>query len=181
MTVSPTPQFPNTPSSPPRLSLIVAVARNGVIGRNGTLPWRLPADLQHFKAVTMGAPIVMGRKTWESIGRPLPGRRNIVVSRRTDFVATGADVVPSLDAALALCAGVPEVFVIGGAELYAVALGRADRIHLTLVEAEVDGDTNFPALDATRWRVTSEQARPKDDKNEHAVRFQVLDRVGPAT
>lgn len=177
----PTLQHSNTPSHPPRLSLIVAVARNGVIGRNGTLPWRLPTDLQHFKAVTMGAPIVMGRKTWESIGRPLPGRRNIVVSRRADFVASGADVVASLDAALTLCAGVPEVFVIGGAELYAAALGRADRIHRTLVEAEVDGDTSFPALDAICWRVTSEQARPKDDKNEYPVRFQVLDRIFPPT
>lgn len=179
--MNPTLQHSNTPSHPPRLSLIVAVARNGVIGRSGTLPWRLPADLQHFKAVTMGAPIVMGRKTWESIGRPLPGRRNIVVSRRAGFVATGADVVDSLDAALALCTGVAEVFVIGGAELYATALGRADRIHRTLVEAEVDGDTSFPPLDATCWRISSEQLLPKDDKNEHPVRFQVLERIFPPT
>src|SRR5262249_37753917 len=108
-------------TSGPRLTLIVARARNGVIGRGGTLPWRLPEDLAHFKRTTMGSPIVMGRRTWDSIGRPLPGRRSIVVSRSARFGAPGAEVVPSLDAALALVRDVPEVFVIGGAELFNVA------------------------------------------------------------
>ncbi len=110
-----------------RLNLIVAVARNGVIGRNGALPWRLPEDLAHFKRTTMGSPIIMGRKTWESIGRPLPGRRNIVVSRSKNLAANGAEIAADLDAALALCADATEAFVIGGAQLYSAARPRAQR------------------------------------------------------
>ena len=147
----------------PRLTLIVARARNGVIGRDGALPWRLPEDLAHFKRTTMGHPIVMGRKTWESIGRPLPGRRSIVVSRQPGFEATGAEVAESLDAALALCAGAEEVFVIGGAQLYAEALPRADRLIVTEIDADFEGDTHFPATDPALWREAAREHQPPTD------------------
>ncbi|WP_028310051.1 dihydrofolate reductase [Derxia gummosa] len=143
------------------LSVIVAVARNGIIGRDNTLPWRLPADLKHFRATTMGAPIVMGRNTWESLGRPLPGRRHIVVSRNRDYVAAGAEVVASLDAALALVAEVPEVFVIGGAQLYALAFPRAQRFVITEVALEPEGDTRLPPLPAGLVE-TSRETHPAD-------------------
>jgi dihydrofolate reductase len=136
----------------PRLTLIVARARNGVIGRNGALPWRLPEDLAHFKRTTMGHPIIMGRKTWESIGRPLPGRRSIVVSRQAGFIAAGAEVAASLDDALRLCQGSAEVFVIGGAQLYRDALARADRLIVTEIDADFEGDTHWPAIDPAQWR-----------------------------
>lgn len=139
----------------PRISLIVARARNGVIGRDGGLPWKIPGELAHFKRTTMGHPIVMGRKTWESLGRPLPGRRNIVVTRNARYVAPGAEVVTSLPAALALCAGADEVFVIGGAELYAQALPLARRAIVTEIDADYDGDAHFPALDPAQWRETA--------------------------
>jgi dihydrofolate reductase len=135
----------------PRLTLLFARARNGVIGARGGLPWRLPEDLAFFKRTTMGHPIVMGRKTWDSIGRPLPGRRSIVVTRNRDFAAPGAEVVHDLDEALARSAGADEVFVIGGAELYAAALPRADRLLLTEIDADFDGDTFLPAPDPGRW------------------------------
>jgi dihydrofolate reductase len=139
----------------PRISLIVARARNGVIGRDGSLPWKIPGELAHFKRVTLGHPIVMGRKTWESLGRPLPGRRNIVVTRNADYTVSGAEVVTSLPAALALCEGVADVFVIGGAELYAQALPLATRAIVTEIDADFDGDAHFPALDPRHWRETA--------------------------
>jgi len=134
------------------LSLIVAVAENGVIGRGGALPWHISADLKRFKQLTMGHAIIMGRKTWESLGRPLPGRRSIVVSRNPQFEAAGAEVVASLDAALQLAADDSEVFVIGGASLYEEALGKTDRLYITRVLASVEGDTCFPAFDAVQWK-----------------------------
>lgn len=133
------------------LTLIVAKARNGVIGRDNTLPWRLPEDLAHFKRTTMGAPIVMGRKTWESIGRPLPGRRNIVVSRNRDLRIEGCEVANSLEEAQRLCVGVEQIFLIGGAQLYAEALPSADRLVVTEIDADVEGDAEFPPIDARRW------------------------------
>jgi len=143
-----------------RLSLIAAVAANGVIGRAGGLPWRIPADLRHFKAVTLGKPVIMGRKTWQSIGRPLPGRRNIVVSRDARFVAEGAEVAASLDAALAAVADAEEAMVIGGAAIYAEALPRADRLYLTEVHADVEGDVYFPEFDRAAWRETAREDHP---------------------
>lgn len=143
------------------VALIVAVARNGVIGRDNTLPWRLPADLKHFKATTLGKPIVMGRKTFESLGKPLPGRTNIVITRDENFVAEGAVVVHSLDEALqaadavAQRDGATEIMVIGGAEIYRQALPLAQTIHYTRVLLEVDGDAYFPELDATQWNCTN--------------------------
>ncbi|WP_454763289.1 dihydrofolate reductase [Cupriavidus campinensis] len=133
------------------LTLIVARARNGTIGRDNTLPWRLPEDLQHFKRTTMGAPVIMGRKTWDSIGRPLPGRRNIVVSRNRELKLEGAEVAASLEDAQRLCVGVEQVFLIGGAQLYAEALPSADRLIVTEIDADVPGDAFFPEVDRGRW------------------------------
>lgn len=126
------------------LTLIVARARNGVIGRDNTLPWRLPEDLAHFKRTTMGAPIVMGRKTYESIGRPLPGRRNIVVTRSAKLALPGCEIAHSLEDAQRLCIGVEQIFLIGGAQLYADALPSADRLIVTEIDADFEGDAHFP-------------------------------------
>ena len=139
------------------VSLIAAVAANGVIGRDGDLPWRIPADLRHFKAVTLGNPVIMGRKTWQSLGRALPGRRNIVISRDSSFGADGAELVGSLDTALAAVAEVEEAMVIGGGEIYAEALSRAERLYLTYVHAEAEGDVFFPQIDETLWRETARE------------------------
>jgi dihydrofolate reductase len=136
----------------PLISIVAAVARNRVIGAGGRLPWRLPEDLKRFKQLTTGAPVIMGRKTHESIGRPLPGRRNIVVTRRRAASWEGCAVAHSLDEALALAGDAPQVFVIGGAELYAEALPRADRLYLTLIDAEFAGDAQFPEFDPAAWR-----------------------------
>jgi dihydrofolate reductase len=138
---------------PPRITLVAARARNGAIGRDNALPWHLPEDLQHFKATTLGHPIVMGRRTFESIGRPLPGRRTLVVSRDPAWAHPGCERAGSLDEAIDLCAGSPEVFVVGGAQLYAAAMPRADRLILTEVDIEVPGDAFFPTPDPARWRL----------------------------
>jgi dihydrofolate reductase len=155
----------------PRITLILARARNGVIGAKGGLPWRLPEDLAFFKRTTMGHPIVMGRKTWESIGRPLPGRRSVVVSRDRAFCATGAEVVHSLDDAVALCAGSDEIFVIGGAHLYADALPRADRLLLTEIDADFEGDTFLPAPAATQWLEAGRERHPPSDQRAFGFDF----------
>jgi dihydrofolate reductase len=139
----------------PRLSLIVARARNGAIGRDNALPWHLPEDLQHFKATTLGHPILMGRRTFESIGRPLPGRRSIVLTRDPAWAHAGCERAASLDEAVALCAGVPEAFVIGGAQVYAAALPNADRLIITEVDLDVDGDAFFPPTDPAEWTCTN--------------------------
>ena len=139
------------------VTLIAAVADNGVIGRDGDLPWRLSADLRRFRALTTGKPVIMGRKTWQSIGKALPGRRNIVVTRDRSFAADGAEAVASLDAALDLAAGAAEVMVIGGGEIYAAAMARADRLDITHVHAAIDGDTFFPEIAAATWRETARE------------------------
>lgn len=145
------------------IALIIAVARNGVIGRDNTLPWRLPADLKHFKATTLGKPIVMGRKTFESLGRPLPGRTNIVITRDRTFAADGAVVVHSLEEALreaeavAMRDGAEEIMVIGGAEIYRQALPLAQTVYYTRVLLDVDGDAHFPELDTAQWQCTHRQ------------------------
>lgn len=145
------------------ITLIAAVAANGIIGRNNTLPWHLPEDLKHFKATTLGHPVVMGRKTWESLGRPLPGRENVVVTRDSAYPATGASVRTSLEAALAHAAaalGGDEVFLIGGAELYRQALAQnlVDRLVLTEVNLTPEGDASFPVWERAQWRKTDSQA-----------------------
>ena len=157
--------------SSPRLTLIVARARNGVIGRDGALPWRLPEDLAFFKRTTMGHPIVMGRATWASIGRPLPGRRNIVLSRQAGFAAAGAEVATSLDEALSRCAGAAEVFVIGGAQLYRDALPRADRLLVTEIDADFDGDTHWPAPDPAHWREAAREHHAPTAERGFAIDF----------
>ena len=152
------------------------MARNRVIGRDNRLPWRLPADLAYFKRVTMGHPVIMGRRTWESIGRPLPGRKNIVVSRNRAYAAPGATVVGSLRDAWLAAGEVEEACVIGGTSLFAEALPHADRIHLTEVDAEVEGDTYFPPFDRSQWveREVARQAR--DERHEYPFRIVVLER-----
>ncbi len=142
-----------------RVYLVAAVAANGVIGADGKLPWRLPEDLKHFKALTLGHPVIMGRKTWESLGKALPGRENIVVTRAAGYDAPGASVASSLDGALALCAGEPTVFVIGGGELYAEALPVADGLVLTEIQRDYAGDARFPPYDRAAWRET--QRKPQ--------------------
>lgn len=157
--------------STPELVLIAAVARNRVIGRENALPWRLKADLAHFKQTTMGRPILMGRKTWESLGRPLPGRLNIVITRNADYQADGATVVHSLDAALEVAGDAAQVFMIGGEQLYAQSIDRADRLMLTQVHADVEGDAWFPPVDPARFREVSRTHHPADADNDHPVDF----------
>ncbi len=146
-------------SAVPRVVLVAAVAANGIIGAQGKLPWHLPEDLKHFKALTLGHPVIMGRKTWESLGKALPGRENIVVTRAPGYAAPGASIASSLDGALALCAGEPTVFVIGGGELYAEALSVADGLVLTEIQRDYAGDARFPDYDRAAWRET--QRKPQ--------------------
>ncbi|GAA5179854.1 dihydrofolate reductase [Niveibacterium umoris] len=155
----------------PRLALIAAVAQNGTIGRDNALPWRLRDDLKRFKALTLGHPVVMGRKTWESLGRPLPGRRNIVVTRQPGLVLEGAEVVHSLDEALAGCNDADTVFVIGGAQLYREALGRADALYLTEVGADVEGDAHFPPIGDAGFREVARESHAAGEGNEHPFSF----------
>ena len=153
------------------ISLIVAASENNVIGAQGDLPWRLSADLRRFKEITMGKPIVMGRKTYESIGRPLPGRRNIVLTRQSGYEAEGCDVVDSPEAAIEAAGDADEIMIIGGSHIYRAFLPRADRIYMTRVHADVDGDTWFPELPESDWiqKVMGEHAA--DDDNAHACTF----------
>lgn len=153
------------PNSMPAIVLVAAVARNRVIGAGGDLPWRLPVDMKRFKAVTIGKPMIMGRKTFDSIGRPLPGRRTIVVTRDRNWSAEGVETAQSLDAALAMAAeGAPdEIVIAGGGEIYAQALPRADRLRLTWVDLEPDGDARFPEFDPAEWRETLREPHPAAD------------------
>ncbi len=159
-----------------RLTLIAALGPGRLIGRDGGLPWRLPADLRRFKERTIGHVVVMGRKTFESIGRPLPRRRNLVLSRDPSFAPEGATVVRSLDEALDAAADAEEVFVIGGAAVYAEALARADRLDLTLVEGAFEGDVFFPEFDAADWREVAREAHASDGENPHPHVFLTLER-----
>ena len=165
------------------LAIIVAAARNGVIGRNNALPWHLPEDLQYFRRVTMGKPVIMGRKTFESIGRPLPGRSNVVISRDPQFCADGVSVVDSLDAALALASdialtdGVDELVVIGGEQIYREALPRARRLYLTEVHADVEGDAVLPSMRREEWREVSRERHGASETNPYDYSFVVLERA----
>ena len=151
----------------PSLTLIVAYSDNRAIGRDNALPWRLPGDLAHFKRSTLGHPIIMGRKTWDSLGRPLPGRANIVVSRNPDFAPEGAIVVASLEAAAQACGDVAEAFVIGGAQIYAQALPLARRVLATEVHARVEGDAFFPLLPAFQWKESARERQPAENGYEY--------------
>jgi dihydrofolate reductase len=166
-----------------RITLIAALDEDGVIGRGGDLPWRLPADLARFKRLTMGKPVVVGRRTYDSIGKPLPGRTLIVVTRQAGFAAPGCSVVSDVDAALRVAAasGADEVMVAGGGELYRQLLPRADRLLLTRVHARVDGDVRFPDIDAAAWREVERVERPADARNPFALSLVTMQRVAPAT
>ncbi len=161
-----------------RVSLIAAVSENGVIGRGGGLPWRLSKDLRRFKELTMGHHLVIGRRTWDEVGKPLPGRIMVVVTRDREFAPDGVLVAHSLEEALDLAAGDFEVFVGGGAEIYRVALERAlvDRLYITRVHAEVEGDTVFPEIDLKGWRLVSREDHDSDDRNEYPFSFLVYER-----
>jgi dihydrofolate reductase len=148
----------------PTLSLIAAMAKNRVIGRNNALPWHLPEDLKYFKATTLGKPILMGRKTFDSIGKPLPGRTSVVLTRNPEWSFDGCLVVPSLDAALARLADREEVLVIGGADLYQQTLPRADRLYLTEINADFEGDAWFPDFDRSQWQQISRQPHPDNGR-----------------
>lgn len=160
-----------------RVSLIAAMAENRVIGVHNTLPWRLPADLQHFRQLTSGHHVIMGRRNYESIGKPLPDRTNIVITRNTSYRAPGCVIVHSLEGAFAAVQNDPEIFVIGGAEIYRQALARADRLYLTHVHAHIIGDTFFPEFDSEEWKEVDRKAHPLDEKNPHAYTFLVYDKV----
>lgn len=166
----------NAPAKP-RLSLIVAMAKNRIIGADGRIPWHLPNELQLFKSVTMGHHIVMGRKTYESINRLLPGRTTVIVTRQRDYAIPGAKIAHTLEDAIAQCAGDSEIFVIGGGELYRAAMPLADRLYLTVVDAEPAGDTQMPAFNPAQWRLHSTQQFRKDERHAHGYRFEVHDRV----
>ncbi len=166
-----------------RLALIAAVSDNGVIGRDNKLPWYIPADLRYFKQVTLGKPVLMGRKTWESMNRALPGRSNIVITRQPGYQAEGASVVADLGAAIALAEsvalidGVEELMVIGGAEIYRLALPLADRLYLTEVHAEVAGDTFFPDWDRAAWREVAREQHQAPGEDSYRYSFTVYERL----
>ncbi|WP_199101609.1 dihydrofolate reductase [Aquitalea sp. ASV11] len=154
--------------SKPVLTLVAAKARNGVIGINNTLPWHLPEDLKHFKAVTLGKPVLMGRKTYDSIGRPLPGRRNIVITRQSDWQADGVEVAHSLEQALEMADGVAEVCLIGGADLYRQAMALADALRLTEIDADFDGDACFPEVSTADWQEVARSSFTSDKGLQYA-------------
>ncbi len=166
-----------------RISLILAVSRNGVIGRNGAIPWRISTDMRRFRTLTIGKPIIMGRKQYDTVGKPLEGRDNIVITRNPGFVAPGILGVPNLDAALQLAAklarqrGADEIMVIGGAQIYALALPKADRVYISRVEADVDGDVRFDIGSMAGWRTVSSEDVPAGPKDEFRHIFCVLDRI----
>jgi dihydrofolate reductase len=153
------------------------MAENRVIGRNDALPWHLPADLKRFKALTMGHAVIIGRKTFDAIGRVLPGRRWVVLTRDTGWHRPGVEVARDLEGAVAALAGEREVFVAGGGEVYARALERADRLYVTAIHADVEGDTQFPALDLSRWRLVEDERHEADEQHAFAYSFRRYERV----
>lgn len=165
----------------PLISAIVAMAKNRVIGKNNQLPWHLPADLKHFKLITTGHPILMGRKTYESIGKPLPNRTNIVLTRDKSYHAPGCLVVNSLDEAIKFAESEEnkEIFIIGGAEIYRQLLGAIERIYLTVVQHEFEGDAYFPELDQKEWKEIEREEHGADEKNEYGYSFIILERIFP--
>jgi dihydrofolate reductase len=159
------------------ISIIAAVAENGVIGNRSALPWKLPGDLKHFADITRGHPVIMGRKTYESIGRPLPGRENIIVTRQGDFSAPGCTVVHSVEDAVQKSSESDEIFFIGGAEIYKRALPLGERLYLTRVHARPQGDAFFPPYEETHWRIAAQEHHSKDEENEHDYTFEVWERT----
>lgn len=169
--------YPGTVTKP-RVALIVAMAKNRVIGVDNALPWHLPADLKHFKALTMGHHIVMGRKTYESIGKPLPGRTSMVVTRNAAYSAPGVTAVNSLPAAISACGDDDEIFVIGGAELYLQAITLADRIYLTEIDADIRGDAYFPELNPGEWKEVSRETHSQLEPQPLQYHFVIYHRTG---
>lgn len=160
-----------------KISIIAAVANHNVIGHNNTLPWQMPADLQYFKKMTLNKPIIMGRKNYESIGRPLPQRHNIIITRNKEFIAEGCSVVHSLKDALSLVADAAEVMIIGGAEIYKMALPLADTLYLTFINADIEGDTFFPEWGPQQWQELSRESHAADAKNPYAYSFVKYTRI----
>lgn len=161
-----------------RVSAVVAASDNNVIGKDGGLPWHVSSDLKLFKEITMGKPVIMGRRTWESLPKqPLPGRRNIVITRNPDYAAEGADVAGSIHEALAMCEGEPEVSIIGGGQVYEQAMNRTDRIYLTRIHLTVDGDTFLPELPENEWQEVERREFEKGERDDAAFTLVVLDRV----
>ncbi len=158
------------------LAMIVAMGRNRVIGRDGALPWHLPADLRWFKQKTMGHAVIMGRRTWDSVGKPLPGRRSIILSRSMSQAPAGAELVRTLEGARELCRDDSEPFIVGGGEVYRLALPEAGRIYLTLVDLEPEGDATFPML-GPEWVVTWREAHPADERHAAGFEFRILERA----
>ncbi|GLQ54565.1 dihydrofolate reductase [Devosia nitrariae] len=169
-----------------KIAMIAAVAENGVIGRDQTIPWRIPSDMAYFKRTTMGKPIVMGRKQYETVGKPLPGRTNIVVTRQTDYRPDGVIVMNDLETAIARAKtiaeadGVGEVMILGGGEIYRQAMPLADRLYISHVALSPDGDVTFPAIDPDHWRIVDELAVPPSEKDAAAFRVKVYERRSPA-
>jgi dihydrofolate reductase len=159
------------------ISLIVAMAEGRVIGMNNAMPWHLPADLKHFKAITSGKPVIMGRKTFESIGKALPNRHNIVISRNSSYDAPGCDVVGSLAEAINLVEHAQEICIIGGAQIFTEALPLADRLYLTFIDLTVEGDTFFPDWQAEQWTESAREQHSPDSQNAHGLTFITLDRL----
>ena len=159
----------------PTISIIVAMAKNRVIGKDNDMPWHLPADLQYFRKMTSGKPIIMGRKTYESIGRPLPKRHNIIISRNSDYVVEGCDVVSSLDEAVKVAGDVEELFIIGGGFLYNQTIDATDKLYLTFIDLEVEGDTFFPSYEHLNTAKIFSEKHPKDEKNPHDYEFTIFD------
>ena len=159
------------------VSIIVAMGRNRVIGKDNSLIWHLPADLKHFKETTMGRPVIMGRKTFESVGKPLPGRTNIIVTRRKDYRAQGCLAAGSVEQALELVAGEPEVFIAGGGEIYRQSLPLADRMYITIIDHDFEGDTFFPEFSVKKWKISQEIYHPADDRNKYPMVFRIYKRV----
>jgi dihydrofolate reductase len=161
-----------------KISIIVAMTRDRVIGKNGTMPWHLPAEIKYFKWVTMGKPIVMGRKTFDSFRRVLPGRQNIVITRDPSFKFEGVEVVHSVDEALAIAGSGQEIMIIGGSDLYRQTMDRADRIYVTLIEADIEGDTFFPEIDFNDWREVENVFCAGNEQNVYSMKFLILEKLG---
>ncbi len=159
------------------LSLIVAMDENRLIGRDNGLPWRLPSDMAFFKRTTMGKPVVMGRKTYESIGKPLPGRDNVVITRQVDFCAPGCTVVPGLAEAIEHYADAAEIMIMGGVQIYRLALDNVDRLYVTRVHGSFDGDAWFPEVDWSQWRKVTAEDVEADERNAHAHTFEIWERI----
>lgn len=158
------------------VTIVVAISENYAIGKSNQLLWHMPADLKHFKQITSGHTVIMGRKTYDSVGKPLPNRRNIIISRQ-DVTIPGCEVVQSVEDALELCANEEEVFIVGGAEIYKLAINKTDRIYLTIIHHSFDADSFFPEIDYMEWKEISREDHPADEKHKYAYSFITLERI----